>query len=174
MNRKYRAKRDARLAITEPTEKTMKLPAKGSCQCGKVTYQVTEEALVTVVCHCSDCQKLSTSAFSLSMILKRSGLEILSGELKCWKRPTAAGGVAICWFCPDCGNRIFHENPAMPNIVRLKPGTLEDTSALEPQAQVWTCREQPWVRHLGDLPRIEKQPDMASAMAAIAQGKSPF
>ena len=152
----------------------MKLPANGSCQCGNVNYEVTDEPLVTVACHCKDCQKLSTSAFSISMVLNRSGFKILSGKLKSWERPTAAGGVAVCWFCPDCGNRIFHENPAMPNVIRLKPGTLEDTSVLEPQAHVWTCREQQWLGRFADLPKLERQPDVAAALAAIAEGEPPF
>lgn len=151
----------------------MKIPAKGSCQCGNINYEVTEQPLVTVACHCSDCQKLSTSAFSVSIIMKRSGFEV-TGNLKSWERPTDAGGVAVCWFCPDCGNRIYHENPAMQEFIRLKPGTLEDTSALEPQAHVWTCRQQPWMAKINDLPKIEKQPDVATAMAAIARGETPF
>lgn len=151
----------------------MKIPAKGSCQCGNINYEVTEQPLVTVACHCSDCQKLSTSAFSVSIIMKRSGFEV-TGNLKSWERPTDAGGVAVCWFCPDCGNRIYHENPAMQEFIRLKPGTLEDTSALKPQAHVWTCRQQPWMAKINDLPKIEKQPDVATAMAAIARGKPPF
>jgi hypothetical protein len=152
----------------------MKLPASGSCQCGNVNYEVTSEPLVTVACHCRDCQKLSTSAFSVSMILNRSGFKILSGELKSWERPTEAGGVAVCWFCPDCGNRIFHENPEMPDVIRLKPGTLEDTSVLEPQAHVWTCREQQWLNRFATLPKFEQQPDVAAAMVAIAKGEPPF
>lgn len=159
------------LTLTRLMESGMNLPARGSCQCGDVTYLVTEEPLFTVACHCSDCQKLSTSAFSISMILKRTGFEILSGDLKCWERPTAAGGVAVCWFCPNCGNRIYHENPEMPEIVRLKPGTLDDTAILAPQAHCWTCREQPWLERISELPKFEKQPDLASAVATLAQGK---
>ena len=76
----------------------VKIPASGSCQCGNVNYEVIEEPLITVACHCQDCQKLSTSAFSVSMILKRTGFKIVSGELKSWERPTAASGVAVCCF----------------------------------------------------------------------------
>jgi hypothetical protein len=43
----------------------MDLPLTGSCQCGLIHYKVTEKPIVTVVCHCIDCQKLSASAFSL-------------------------------------------------------------------------------------------------------------
>lgn len=152
----------------------MKIPATGSCQCGNVSYQVIEEPLVTVACHCRDCQKLSTAAFSLTMVVKRAGFEILSGELKSWQRPTASGGVAVCWFCPDCGNRIYHESPEQAEFIRLKPGTLDDTSVIEPQAHVWTCREQPWLARFAEKPRFERQPDMATAMAALARGESPF
>jgi hypothetical protein len=146
----------------------MKLPATGSCQCGNLRYRVTMAPLATVACHCRDCQKLSTSAFSISMILPRSGFELLSGEPKSWERPAESGAVAVCWFCPDCGNRIYHENPEMPEIVRLKPGTLDDTSAIVPVAHVWTCREQPWLARCGELPKIERQPpDLAAALAAL-------
>lgn len=152
----------------------MKMPASGSCQCGSVTYEVMEQPVATAVCHCIDCQKLSAGAFSLTMYLKRSGFRLLSGDLKSWERPTESGGVAVCWFCPDCGNRIYHENPAMPEFIRLKPGTLDDTSVLNPQVLVWTCRRQPWLEHYAELPAFDKQPDLAAAMAAVAEGRSPF
>lgn len=152
----------------------MKLPASGACQCGSVTYQVTEEPLITVACHCRDCQKLSASAFSLTMVLRRSGFHLKTGELKSWSRQADSGREAVCWFCPECGNRIYHEDPELPDIVRIKPGTLEDTSILDPRALVWTCRRQPWLDRYGGLPTFEKQPDTAAAMAAIAEGRSPF
>ena len=152
----------------------MDLPAKGSCQCGNITYEVTREPLVTVACHCRDCQKLSTSAFSVTMLLERTGFDLLSGELSSWERPTEAGGTAVCWFCPVCSNRIYHENPDVPDIVRLKPGTLDDTSVLEPIGHVWTCREQPWQKDFHDLPRSEGQPDFAAVLKNLSEGKPPF
>jgi hypothetical protein len=154
--------------------KEMSFPAKGSCQCGNITYQVVARPIATFACHCLDCQKLSTSSFSVSIMLDRSSFELLSGDLKSWKRPTAAGGIAVCWFCPDCGNRIYHENPDKPELIRLKPGTLEDTSVLNPMAHVWTCREQPWLANFADLPRVDKQPDLAIALQALKEGRSPF
>jgi hypothetical protein len=153
---------------------SLNLPAKGSCQCGDVTYQVVEQPLATVCCHCVDCQKLSASSFSISMVLNRSGLEILTGDLKRWDRAAASGNVTRCWFCPTCGNRIYHENPESPELIRFKPGTLDDTSVLSPQGHTWTCREQPWHQTFNELPRIEGQPDFAAAIKAIREGGSPF
>ena len=152
----------------------MELPARGSCQCGSVTYRVTEEPFYTAVCHCLDCQKLSAGAFSVTMLLRRSGFELLTGELTRWERPTAAGGVAVCWFCPGCGNRIYHENPKAPDVVRLKPGTLDDPSVLQPQVRGWMCRQQPWLEHYSELPAVDRQIDHLRAIADVEQGKRPF
>jgi hypothetical protein len=59
----------------------------------------------------------------------------------------------------------------MMDIVRLKPGTLDDTSVLQPRVHVWTCREQPWLEHYADLPKVERQADMASV---LKQDESPY
>lgn len=153
---------------------SLRIPATGSCQCTAIRYRIVEQPLLTVCCHCTDCQKLSTSSFSISMIMNRESLEILGGEMQQWERPAASGNITRCWFCPTCGNRIYHENPAAPDIIRLKPGTLDDTSVLEPQAHIWTCREQPWHERCHDLPRYEKQPNYADAIQALREGRSPF
>ena len=94
--------------------------------------------------------------------------------IKRWERPTASGGVAICWFCPGCGNRIYHENPKAPDIIRLKPGTLDDPSVLQPRVRGWMCRQQPWLEHYAELPIVDRQIDHLRAIAAVERGETPF
>jgi len=142
----------------------MTYPASGTCQCGKVHYQLKNPPIITVVCHCTDCQKLSGGAFSMTMILKREDFELIRGELQAFDRPAASGNIARCYFCPTCSNRIYHENPNMPEIIRFKPGTLDDTSIIKPQVQVWTKSAQPWVELSADMPRYETQPDIAALL----------
>ncbi len=151
----------------------MKLPASGRCQCGNVCYRIVAEPLVTVACHCQDCQKLSTSAFSITMVLNRNAVEF-DGELKCWERVADSGNTVACWFCPTCGNRIYHDNPAAPDFIRLKPCTLDDTSVLDPIAHIWACREQPWLGRIGELHKVDGQPDFGAVMAALSRGEAPF
>lgn len=147
----------------------MKIPCTGTCQCGSIRYKISAPPIVTLVCHCIDCQKLSASAFSLTMAVHRGSFVLTSGKLKSWERPTAAGGTAVCYFCPDCGNRIFHENPEMPEILRFKPGTLDDTSCIRPDAHVWTKRAQPWVDIPADMPCYEAQPEVRVLMRDLAE-----
>lgn len=143
----------------------MQVPFTGTCQCGAVRYSVSMEPLATVACHCQDCQKLSASAFSLTMLITDDAFELMTGELKVFERPADKGGSALCYFCPTCGNRVYHENPLLPGLLRLKPGGLDDTSQIAPQAHVWTSRAQPWFEFPEGVPTFETQPDMRDFLA---------
>ncbi len=150
----------------------MTYPATGTCQCGKVHYKLEKPPIITVVCHCSDCQKLSGGAFSMTMMLKREDFELIRGDLQAFDRPAASGNIARCYFCPTCGNRIYHENPNMPELIRFKPGTLDDTSMIKPQMQVWTKSAQAWVELSADMPSFETQPDIAALLNNMEQSIS--
>ena len=51
----------------------------GGCLCGAVRYRFAGSPLAFYVCHCTDCQKQTGSAFGLSMIVKRDDVELLQG-----------------------------------------------------------------------------------------------
>ena len=45
------------------------LPITGGCQCGAIRYEVIGEPRQVVVCHCTDCQRQSGSAFGMTMVV---------------------------------------------------------------------------------------------------------
>ena len=45
----------------------MNLPQTGRCQCGKISYEITEAPELVYTCHCTDCQRITSSAFSLGI-----------------------------------------------------------------------------------------------------------
>jgi hypothetical protein len=47
----------------------MRLPQTGGCQCGKVRYAITEEPQSVYTCHCTACQRLTSSAFSMGLVV---------------------------------------------------------------------------------------------------------
>ena len=55
----------------------MTFPIQGSCQCGQVTYKLLSEPLMVVACHCKECQKLSTSAFSITALVNAGTVEFI-------------------------------------------------------------------------------------------------
>lgn len=135
----------------------MKYPIHGSCQCGQVTYTLNEPPIAIAACHCKQCQKLSTSAFSISAMVAANALEV-DGELKEWKRTADSGNETVAKLCPECSNHIYHFSPAHPANVMLKPSTLDDTSAIEPTIHVWIKEKQNWYQIPEGVMAFETQP----------------
>ena len=120
-------------------------PIEGGCACGQVRYRLTEAPACIYTCHCTDCQTLSTSAFTLTMPVRPEALEILQGDLKTWIRIPPSGNHVSQHVCANCGVRIFSMPPS-GRIRALRCGTLDDTSWIEPVAAIWMRSAQPWVR----------------------------
>ncbi|HCH31607.1 MAG TPA: hypothetical protein DE045_01540 [Oceanospirillaceae bacterium] len=137
----------------------MVYPIKGSCQCGKVTYTLNAAPKMVLACHCTECQKLSTSAFSVTAIVASTDIEF-SGDLKEWGRPADSGNRSHAKFCVNCGNRVYHFNPDDLSSVKLKlkPVNLKDDGIFEPTAHIWLCEKQSWYVVPEGVAVFEKQP----------------
>ncbi|KAI3319006.1 Mss4-like protein [Xylariaceae sp. AK1471] len=88
-------------------------PLTVRCQCGRVAFPTPTAAPPRVYyCHCTECQKQSGSAFGTSVMFPAEGLFPLSSELeskvKKYTRDTDKGGKMDCYFCTECGSRLFH------------------------------------------------------------------
>lgn len=135
----------------------MKFPIEGSCQCGGVKYQLLSAPLMVLACHCRACQKLSTSAFSITAVVEADALEF-EGEMAEWHRTADSGNASVANFCPTCGNRIYHINPDDPGKIKLKPSTLSDTSIIEPGAHIWVSEKQDWYSIPEGVAVYDRQP----------------
>lgn len=130
----------------------------GSCQCGEVRYSVDGEPLMTYVCYCSDCQKRTGSAFSMGAIYPLAVLS-LEGELSAWERTSDGGETNTRYSCCRCGNVIYGVGSATAELIKLQPGTLDDTRDVTPDACIWTRSAQAWVQVPEDALSWETQPD---------------
>jgi hypothetical protein len=130
----------------------------GRCMCGSVSYSCDAEPIVTALCHCKECQRQTGTAFSIVVGVPDDALRV-DGELATVTTVAeASGGATERSFCPACGSPIVSRSPGTPGVAYLKAGTLEDTSWLEPQAEVWGRSAQPWVAEVEGRPRIHTVP----------------
>ena len=135
----------------------MELPLTGGCQCGAVRYAVSAPPLTVYACHCTECQRLSASAFGMSAPVPRDAISITSGEPRRWSRTAESGNVVTGVFCPDCGTRLLHESSGMQGLVVVKAGSFDDTSWLHPVGHFWVKSAQPWLRERLDGAIFEGQ-----------------
>lgn len=123
----------------------MQIPLEGGCACGAVRYRIDAEPLATVVCHCTECQVQSGGAFSMTLVVPAEALGVVSGTPRSFMRTGESGNELECFFCPDCGARLYNDNHGAPGTLNVKPGTLDDRSWLKPVMHVWVSSKQPWV-----------------------------
>ncbi|MGB0943772.1 MAG: GFA family protein [Marinomonas sp.] len=137
---------------------TTQYPVSGSCQCGQVTFSLLAAPKMVIACHCKACQKLATSAFSITAVMDRESLDI-QGELADWGRMADSGNENNAKFCPSCGNRIYHFDPKIPDIIKFKgASSLDDTSMLNPTVHVWVSEKQAWFDIPEGATTYDKQP----------------
>ena len=135
----------------------IKFPITGQCQCGGVKYTLKAAPLMIAACHCRECQKLSTSAFSITAIVKTDTVEF-TGKMQDWQRSADSGNISAAKFCPVCGNRIYHYNPDDMSTLKLKPSTLSDTKLIKPTAHIWLSEKQDWYQVPEGVKTFDKQP----------------
>jgi hypothetical protein len=80
----------------------------------------------------------------MAMPVTKDSLSV-TGSTKQFTRIADSGGEVTGVFCPDCGVRIYHVLKSAPDVVSLKPGTLDDTRWLRPSSFIWMKSAQSWV-----------------------------
>ena len=151
-----------------------RLPLMGGCMCGALRYEVSAPPLMIYNCHCTNCQKISGSAFNISVI-------VFGGVAVVHRGRAGACGVGVgrgvdahadCSVAHAAAGSRMEASPST-GVLSLRAGTLDDTSWVQPVGDTCTSSAQPWVRFVEGGLRAEKQPaDYAPFVAAFrAQGR---
>ena len=131
----------------------------GKCHCGHIRYEAEIEPDRVIICHCTDCQTLSGSAFRVVVQTRPGQFRLLSGTPKTYSKVAESGTVREQGFCPECGTPIF-SRPVRDGseAVGLRVGTITQRNELVPRDQYWFRSSQTWLVELPDMHRRETQP----------------
>ena len=127
----------------------------GGCLCGQVRYTISADPVFVGVCHCTNCQKQSGAAYSVNVGVRQDALE-LQGTLKTYVDHGDSGRQVLRRFCPDCGSPVITDAEAIPGMHIVKAGTLDDSSGLRPQRQIFCASKHPWVPLLDGVPAYDR------------------
>ena len=137
---------------------------EGGCLCGQVRYSADVEPAFASVCHCTDCQKFSGSAFATVVGVRGPALHV-SGTLKTFTKTGGSGKPIHRRFCPACGSGIVEEADALTGIAMVNAGTLDDRSWVKPLSQIYCNSAQPWVQLGGEMKRFATTPGYCPIVA---------
>ena len=150
---------------------TINLPQEGSCRCGRVRLRISRAPLLTMACHCTGCQKMSSSAYSLSAAIPADGFEVVEGE------PVIGGlhGTSRHYFCKYCMTWMFTRPEGVDFFVNVRSTMLAEPASFPPYMETFTSEKLPWVttsaRHsFPTYPAMEEYEGLMKGYAAtIAQ-----
>lgn len=113
----------------------------GKCRCGRVRFEVDSECLITMACHCTGCQRMTASAFSLSALHPSDGFKVTSGD-------TIIGGLhgsTRHYFCEHCMSWLFTRPEGMDDFVNIRATMMEGAQSYSPFIETYTDEKLPWV-----------------------------
>ena len=131
----------------------------GGCHCGNIRYEAEVDPEKVVICHCTDCQTLSGSAFRTVLPTMPGTFKLLSGTPKVYAKTGDSGNQRDQTFCPDCGTPIYSApTGAGGAAVGLRVGTIRQRDQLVPRDQYWFRSAQRWIQDLPTMTKRETQP----------------
>lgn len=148
--------------------KDPKLPMDSGCRCGAVRFRISAPPMVTMACHCTGCQRMSSSAFSLSVAIPADGFEILQGE-------TVLGGLKQAdlphHFCPECMSWMFTRPAQLDFMVNVRATLCDDTSWYAPFVETFTSEKLAWAETGAphSFPEFPGMDDMGPLIEAYAK-----
>ncbi len=145
----------------------MEIHRTGQCRCGKIRFETSQEPLITMACHCTGCQRMTASAYSLSELYPYAAFEVTAGE------PVLGGLRAETkhYFCPHCKSWLFTRPEDAGDFVNVRATMMDDANAFQPFIEAYTDEMLPWAV-TGATHSFEKFPtadDYPKLLAAYAE-----
>jgi len=128
----------------------------GRCHCGEITFEAEVDPDALHICHCTDCQTLSGSAFRANIPAPAEHFVLLSGTPKTYIKTAESGNKRLHAFCGTCGAPIYSSAVENPQSYGLRAGTIRQRAQFSPRRQIWRRSALPWVDALTDVPAAEQ------------------
>lgn len=118
------------------------LPATGRCQCGALTFEITAPPFATAACHCRDCQRMTGSAFSLTVMTPAEGFRVTSGS-------AVPGGLKTGhrhMHCSECLSWVFTQPNGVDFLVNVRTPMLDTPPTEVPFMETALADAMPFAR----------------------------
>jgi hypothetical protein len=124
----------------------------GHCHCGRITFAAEVDPDTVTICHCTDCQTLTGSAFRANIPAPAAHFVLRSGAPKSYVKTADSGNRRRHAFCGDCGTPIYACAVDDPQSYSLRMGTITQRAAFSPRRQIWRRSALAWVDEIAAVP----------------------
>lgn len=134
----------------------------GACHCRNIQFTAEVDTSHVVLCHCTDCQRLSGSAFRVNAPAAFDSFKLSCGEPKTYVKFAESGSKRLHGFCGDCGTPLYSVAPVSPQIIFLRLGAIHESHLLRPALQIWRRSTVCWLSELDSIPGSSEQQALAA------------
>jgi hypothetical protein len=124
----------------------------GKCLCGAVRYAVADEFVYAANCHCSNCRRVTGSAFKPFAGIERYKLSITEGEDKLMIFGSESANDTHCMVCGSFLYSVVRDG----TFVHVTMGTLVNDPSIRPTEHIFVGSKAPWFTITDDLPQYEE------------------
>jgi len=125
---------------------------EGRCHCGHVSYEAEIDPDRVGICHCTDCQALTGSAYRVTVLAARDKVRMTGQPPKLYTKTGENGRRRLQYFCPERGSSIYATGVGVDAGEWLRWGGICQRRELSPKRQIWCRSAAPWVGDLRTLP----------------------
>jgi hypothetical protein len=130
----------------------------GSCHCGFIKIEGEADPERVAICHCTDCQGRTGSAFGVSVAVPGNTFKV-EGQPTTYLKTTAdSGNPRVLTFCPKCGSSIYSTTPGEGRQASyfVRVGILAQRDQLVPKRQIWFRSARSWVTGIDSIHKNQK------------------
>jgi hypothetical protein len=114
------------------------ISVSGRWRCHRVRFVLREEPIAFYLCHCTNCQAESGSAFGQSMAVRRETIEAIEGPVRDHTIEHEGGRHSFVSYCGNCLTMMWGHSPEVPQVWGLNAGSLDSSADLRPYGNMWT------------------------------------
>ena len=130
---------------------------KGSCFCGKVSYEITGNVGIFQYCHCSRCRKFTGSAFAPNIIVAPDDFKWIDGEELVGRYEPEGPKYFATSFCRNCGSSLPWLGKTGKAVV-VPAGTLDGDPYIRPIQNIFCASQALWYTDPKTLPEYDELP----------------
>ena len=139
---------------------------QGGCRCGRVRFEASGQPLLTMACHCTGCQHMTGTAYSLTDTYPAQAFKVTHGDV-------AVGGLhgpTRHQHCDYCKSWVYTEPDGLPDIVNVRSTQFDEPDRQPPFVEIFTGEGLPWARtgapnSYQTLPAEDEWPKLIGAFA---------
>jgi hypothetical protein len=130
----------------------------GNCHCGRIAYEAEVDPGRTTICHCTDCQALTGTAYRVSVPTRVEDFRLLAGEPAIYTKTGSSGAKRLQAFCANCGSPIYAAAAEAATTYGLRTGNIVERAALVPTKQIWCDSALGWTMDIDGVEKHAKEP----------------